>query len=183
MEISLSVDNELKNEALAHRDERIKYEYNRFGLDIEKRKSMILIGTIGQLVFKKFLKENKVKFDFEFQAGRYDNIDFVITNKIYEIKCSGFKDSYNHMNIFYAKDQFSRGINKGYDYCVQIFINGYDKKTKLLDIDECDLAVIFGYIEFPKIKEFKNPNKRYYGDDYKVPLFHLKDLKTLLKIK
>jgi hypothetical protein len=63
--VELKVTDEIKSEASKHSEERMKYEYNRFGLSNEKRKSMILIGTIGQLVFKDFLEANNVKFDFE----------------------------------------------------------------------------------------------------------------------
>ena len=39
---------------------------------------MILIGTIGQLVFKKFLDQESITYDFEFQAGKFDEFDFKV---------------------------------------------------------------------------------------------------------
>jgi len=179
-EFHTSVDGDIKKEALSHSEERIKFEYNRFGLTLEQRKSMILIGSIGQLIFKKFLEEHNITFSFEFQAGKYDQLDFSVNNKIIEIKSSGFDQKYEYLNLLYAEDQLSRGIQKKYDFCVQLFINGYDRQSKLLDIEKCNDGIIAGYIEFNKIKEFKNPNKKYFGDDYKVPLSDLKPIEQLI---
>jgi len=179
-EIHIPIDDGIKKIALAHSEERIKFEYNRFRLSLEQRKSMILIGTIGQLIFKKFLEEQNIEFSFEFQAGKYDQMDFTVNNKIIEIKCSGFGEKYNQMNLLYAEDQLGRGILKQFAYCVQLFINGYDRKTKLLDIKKCNDGILSGYIEFNEIKKFKNPEKKYFGDDYKVPLTNLKPIEEFI---
>jgi hypothetical protein len=181
-EIKLQVNDKIKDNAVSHSKERMSYEYNRFNLSKEKRQSMILIGTIGQLIFKQFLEENQVDFDFEFQAGNYDDIDFKIANEIFEVKTSGYSGSYKHLNLFYSEDQYRRGLFKDYNYCVQIYINGYNKSKKLIDIEECDTAIIAGYIEFDRIKSFKQ-KRQFYGDDYKVPQTAFKDIKKLLKIK
>lgn len=181
-EIQIKIDTDLMKIASEHSEERLKFEYDRFGFSLEQRKSMILIGTLGQLLFKKFLEDNNVVFDFEFQAGKYDKKDFQINGKIIEIKCSGFNDKYQHMNLLYSEDQFDNGLKKKFEYCIQIFINGYDKSTKLLDMTKCTDSVIFGYIEFGDIKNFKNPKMRYYGDYYKVSLDSLKPISKLLEI-
>jgi hypothetical protein len=181
-EIHVSIDDDLKKIALEHSEERLQYEFNRFGLSLKQRKSMILIGTVGQLIFKKFLEENNIEFEFEFQAGKYDKKDFQVNGKIIEIKCSGYGDRYQHMNLLYAKDQFENGIKKKFEYCVQIFINGYDILTKMLDITKCTDGVILGFTEFTNIKNFKNPKMRYFGDYYKVPLASLKPVNELLEI-
>lgn len=180
-EIHIDIDDELKKIAMEHVEERIKYEFNRFGLPDEKRKSMILIGTIGQLIFKKFLKKSNIEFDSEFQAGIYDKMDFEINKKIVEIKCSGFDNQYNFLNLLYQKDQLFSGIKKGFQYCVLIFINGYDMHLQMLDLTKCIKGIIFGYIEFIDIKNFKNNNKKSFGDDYKVPLNRLKPINELLE--
>lgn len=179
--INLKIDKELITQAIQHSKDRMKYEYNRFGLSKDKRFSMILIGTIGQLIFKQFLESKNIDFKFEFQAGHYDDIDFKIKNKIIEIKTSGYSENYLSLNLLYSQDQLDRGLFKGYDYCVQIFINGYDRRTQLMDINQCNQAVISGYIEFNKIKNFKN-FKQYYGDDYKVPLNNLKNILDLINL-
>ena len=78
--VEILVDESMKRLAIEHSAERMQYEYDRFGFNNEKRRNMILVGTIGQLIFKKFLDDNKVKYDYELQAGNYDNFDFVIGN-------------------------------------------------------------------------------------------------------
>jgi len=88
MELDIPAD--LVLEADQHSVDRMSYEYNRFGFKNDQRMSMILIGTIGQLVLKKYLEENKIVFDFEYQAGQYDEMDFSINNEIVEVKISGY---------------------------------------------------------------------------------------------
>jgi hypothetical protein len=178
--IKLKITKLQKEEAYKHSKERMRYEYDRLGLSDEKRQSMIQIGTIGQLVFKGFLESKNVNFNFEFQAGNYDNMDFMLNNDIIEIKTSGYDDSFIALNLLYSKDQFQAGLRKGFKYCVQIFINGYSRTLKMLDMDKCDTAVIAGYIEFEKIADFPN-NKKFFGDDFKIPLSNLKDIELLVK--
>ena len=109
---------------------------------------MIIIGTLGQIAFKEFLSNQNVEFDFEFQAGKYDDLDFEINNEIIEVKSSGYEDSYLHLNLLYSDSQLQRGIRKKFKYCVIIFINGYDKSNKTINLSNCNQAVIYGYIEF-----------------------------------
>lgn len=182
-EILVDIDDDLKKIALEHSENRLQYEFNRFGLsDNEKRKSMILIGTVGQLILKKYLEDNNIKFESEFQAGEYDKKDFEINEKIIEVKCSGYDDKYQHLNLLYAKDQFHSGIKKGFVYCIQIFINGYNRSTQMIDITKCNKGIIFGYIEFEKIINFKNNHRKSYKDELKVPLSELKAISELLEI-
>ena len=179
--ITNNITPELINEAMIHSEERLKYEYNRFGLSNKKRKSMILIGTIGQLIFKEFLESRNINFDFEYQAGNYDAMDFAINNEIIEIKTSGYDNSgYKYLNLLYSKDQFQAGIAKGFKYCVQIFINGYNRADRLLIADNCNSGTIAGFIPFLDIKKYKS-QRRYFGDDYKVPLKDLKSIESLLQ--
>lgn len=181
-EIHVMIDDNIKTIASEHAEERLKYEFNRFGLSNEIRKSMILIGSIGQLIFKKFLEDNHVDFNFEFQAGDYDKMDFEVKGKKIEIKCSGFDDTFDHMNLLYAKDQLYTGIEKRFEYCVQIFINGYNKSSKMLNINKCNESIIFGFTEFENIKNFKNLYPKYYADHYKMPLNELKPIGQLIEI-
>ena len=170
----------LLNEALRHSKERLQFEFNRFNLSIEKRKSMILIGTIGQLIFKEFLEKRKIKFEFEYQAGNYDNLDFKVNNEIIEIKTSGYDyKGFKYLNLLYSLDQFEAGKAKGFKYCVQIFINGYSRKEKLLNYNECNLATIAGYINFNSISNYRS-QRRFYGDDFKVPLQGLSSINKLI---
>lgn len=176
----MEISQRIKNEALEHAQERMQYEYNRFNLTNEQRQSMILIGTIGQLVFREYLDANNIEYEYEMQAGQYDAMDFKINDEIVEIKTSGFGDSYSHMNIFYSDDQYRSAIRKGFVYCVQIFIEGYNKDTKLLDLNACNNAYIAGYIRFENFPQFRNSNKRYFGDDYKIPLAQLNPIEQLI---
>jgi hypothetical protein len=182
MNIELKIDENIKNEAYKHSLKRIEFEYDRFKLPIEQRISMILLGTIGQLIFKKYLDVNNIKYNFEYQAGKFDEIDFEVGGDIYEIKTSGFIGDFSRLNLLYSEGQFQRGMKKNYAYCVQIFIDGYNRFDKLLDLDISRNAVISGYIEFPKIAKYKQ-QRRFYGDDYKIPLGHLKDVNELFNIR
>lgn len=176
----LEVTDLIKNEALIHSNQRMHFEYDRFRLSDEKRKSMILIGTIGQLMFKKYLEDNDIVFDFQLQAGQYDDLDFKIDDDIIEIKTSGFEDTFLKLNLLYSSDQYNDGMEKGFRYCVQLFINGYSRVTKLLDINNCNECYIAGYIHFEDIEKYPH-ERQHYGDDYKVPLNNLIDITELIR--
>ena len=183
-EIHIPISDDLKNEAYEHAQKRIKFEYDRAGYGShEQRIHMIWIGSIGELLLKKNLKENINYFEFQFQAGEYDKFDFCVNNKIIDVKTSGFEDSKGHkyLNLLYAEDQFDAGLRKNYEYCVQIFINGYQRQARLLDRTKCNEGIIAGYIEFHKIKEFKNLSRMSWGDYYKVPLRNLEPISKLYK--
>lgn len=173
--VQIEIDEELKNLAIEHSRERMKYEYNRFGFDNRRRENMILVGTLGQLVFKQFLDLNQIPYDYQLQAGEYDDFDFIVGNDIFEIKTSGYYDVFNKLNLLYSEDQYSAGIHKGFKYCIQIFVDGLDLNSRLLDISKTTHAVIAGYIEFDNIKYYRQ-QRRYYGDDYKIPVHELKDI-------
>ena len=101
MEVTLAVSEAIKEQAVIYSNKRFKYEYNRFNFSQSKRKEMILIGSIGELMFQQFLEINNVKYDFEFQAGQYDDMDFQIGYDKIEIKTSAYADSYKHLNLLY----------------------------------------------------------------------------------
>jgi len=179
------LNRDLLNKAKEHSAERMQYEYNRAGYKNEIRKSMILLGTIGQLGFKQFLDDkNFSNYTLQLQAGKYDDFDFTLGDEIVEIKTSGYDSSFNSLNLLYSEDQLFSGKQKKFSYCVQLFVNGYDRNTKKLNLDKCNTLKIAGYIEFDKIQDYKNPEPRFWGDHYKVPIFKLKDINKLLsKIK
>jgi len=180
--IELEIPVELVLEAERHSVNRMSYEYDRFGFKDNQRMTMILIGTIGQLILKKYLEENKIVFDFEYQAGQYDEMDFSINNEIVEVKTSGYgQGGFNRLNLLYSEDQFRAGLNKNFAYCVQIFINGYNRQAKILDKELCDSATIAGYMPFSDIGNFWQ-KRRFYGDDYKVPLNKLININNLIGI-
>jgi hypothetical protein len=180
MVIEIEINKKLREEALAHSSERIKFEFDRFKLNLEQRKNMIFIGTIGQLIFKKYLESKNTPFEFEFQAGKYDELDFKINNQIIEVKTSGFDLDWKNLNLLYSDSQFSRGIRKKYSYCIQIFINGYNKKDRKINLELCNKAIIVGGIKFEKINSFKN-KRLFLGDDYKVPLNQLISIEEVIK--
>lgn len=186
MPIDIVLTDELKKSADNHSKRRMCFEYDRFHLSNDKRRSMILIGTIGQLAFKEFLDKNTIKYEYQLQAGNYDDFDFKINEEIYEIKCSGYDANsqykYNRLNLLYSRDQFLAGLNKKFAYCVQLFVDGYNIQTKLLDLDACTHVTIYGYIPFQDIRNYPN-QAHYYGDDYKVPLHKLLDIEKLLGLK
>ena len=66
MSEKLIVDANLGKEAYEHAKNRLGFEYDRFHLATEQRLSMITIGTIGQLVFKKYLESKKYHLNFNY---------------------------------------------------------------------------------------------------------------------
>lgn len=181
--MKIIIDKDMKNEALSHTKERIKYEYDRFSLSLEERLNYILIGTIGQLAFRKYLIENNIPFDWEFQAGKYDEMDFLVSDKIIEIKTSGYDETegYAKLNMIYNTDQYERGKHKNYSYCVQIFINGYNRKNRELDIIKCNTAILAGCINFELIQQKYIPQSSTYTTIYKIPLNDLKRIDDIFK--
>ena len=177
----LFVDANIGKEAYEHAKKRLGFEYDRFHLATEQRLSMITIGTIGQLIFKKFLESNKIKFQFQLQYGKYDDFDFKIKNKIVEVKSSGYKNPNDWMKLngIYNASQLEQAIAKKFYCSVQVFLNGYDKVNKLFNILKCDTAIIAGWLE---IGEIAKTDAKYlpHGRAHLIPLSKLKDIKTLI---
>lgn len=176
----IDISNDLIKEASSHAHKRMQFEYDRFGLNDTQRESMIVIGTLGQLVFDQYLTSSQIDHTMEYQAGKYDSFDFNVFGILMEIKTSGFDKEYQYLNLLYAEDQYQSGIRKGFKYAIQIFVNGYSKSQKLIDLSITSFAVIAGYIKFDTIAKFKH-KRQYYGDDYKIPLRELTPIETLLK--
>ena len=53
---TIDIDKNLIVSAINHSKDRMNYEYNRFNQNNTFRLNMILIGTLGELVFKKYLE-------------------------------------------------------------------------------------------------------------------------------
>lgn len=177
-----SISQELIKKAVVHSEQRIKTEYDRFKLRQENRRSMIVIGTIGELFFKEVLESNRIQFESETCEFNwcYDKHDFLVNNEIVEIKTSGHDyRGFNHLNLLYSEDQFQTGLKKSFKYCVQIFINGYNRESRLLEINKCNQASIVGFIPFNLISNFHS-KKKYFGDDYKVPIERLQPIENLI---
>lgn len=174
------ISEEIKEKVLEHSQNRMDYEYDRFKLNDEQRKSMIIVGSIGQLLFEEYLQENNCDYEMEFQAGRYDQYDFFVNNKIIDVKTSGFDNSYTYLNLLYTEEQYNTGLRKGYELIVQIFINGYNKNTRLLDLSLSTTGIIVGFIEFSKIAQFKQ-EREFLGDDYRVPIKFLIPIEELVQ--
>ena len=180
MEVSLAISEAIKEQAVIYSNKRFKYEYNRFNFSQSKRKEMILIGSIGELMFQQFLEINNVKYDFEFQAGQYDDMDFQIGYDKIEIKTSAYADSYKHLNLLYSESQFTVAKVKNFKYCVQIFVNGSCQKTKKIKYRDINSAHIVGYMSFRDMENYKQTPK-WHGDDYKIPLKNLKNIEFFTK--
>ena len=179
----LFVEANLGIEAYEHAKNRLGFEYDRFHLATEQRISMITIGTLGQLVFKKYLESKNVPFEFQLQYGKYDDYDFKIKNEIVEVKSSGFRnpDEWMKLNGIYNASQLEQAIAKKYYCSVQIFLNGYDKVNKLFNIAKSDTAIIAGWLE---IEEIAKTDAKYlpHGKAHLIPLEKLKPIGTLLKL-
>jgi hypothetical protein len=178
--VTLAISEAVKEQAAVYANQRWKYEYNRFGFAGDRRKDMILLGSVGELMFQQHLEINNVKYDFEFQAGKYDDMDFKIGYDIIEIKTSGYTNSFNHLNLLYSESQFVAANVKNFKYCVQVFVNGLCQETKKIKYRDINTAHIAGYISFRDMENYKQLPK-WHGDDYKIPLKNLKNIENLLK--
>ena len=77
--VNINIDENLIYTAKDHSKKRMAYEYNRSGYDLDTRLSMVTLGTIGQLGFKKYLNIlGNIDYKFQLQAGNYDDFDFRI---------------------------------------------------------------------------------------------------------
>jgi len=183
MHEKLIVNASLGKEAYEHAKNRLGFEYDRFHLATEQRLSMITIGTVGQLVFKKYLDSNKTPFEFQLQYGKFDDYDFKIKNEIVEVKSSGYKnpDDWLKLNGIYNASQLEQAILKKYFCSVQIFLNGYDKVNKLFNIKKCDTAIIAGWLEIDEIAKI---DAKYlpHGRAHLIPLEKLKPIGALLTL-
>jgi hypothetical protein len=181
MHQKLIVGKDIGEQAYEHSKNRLGFEYDRFHLGTEQRLSMIVLGTIGQLVFKEFLETNKVPFQFQLQYGKFDDYDFKIRNEIVEVKSSGYKkpDEWMKLNGIYNASQLEQAIAKKFYCSVQVFLNGYDKVNKLFNIAKCDTAIIAGWLE---INEIAKTDTKYlpHGKAHLIPLNQLKDIKLLI---
>lgn len=173
------------DEASNHAAKRLGFEFDRFNLDKSLRVSMITLGTIGQIIFRDYLKSNGFDFEFQFQAGKYDDFDFKINDKIVEVKTSGYENQskWKTLNGIYNFDQYQNALGKNFFCFVQVFISGYDKKTKALDLSKCKHAVIAGWLKVSDIASF--PIRQLpLGDAFLIPISSLKEMstfKTILK--
>ena len=168
--------------AKVHAEKRMQFEFDRFGLDDSRRFSMITLGTIGQIAFKSFLEHRKIKHEFQMQAGKFDDYDFVIGDKIIEVKTSGYGggDSWKSLNAIYNSSQLKTALRKNYFCSVQLFVDGYNKSLKFFDIDTCRSAIIAGWIEVSKIAQTE-PVSLPLGPAHLIPLANLNEIDTLLK--
>ncbi len=173
------------DEASNHATKRISFEFDRFNLDNTLRVSMITLGTIGQVVFKDYLRSCGFDFEFQLQAGKYDDFDFKINNKKVEVKTSGYESQskWKTLNGIYNFDQYQNALGKNYFCFVQVFISGYDKKSKALDLSKCKHAVIAGWLKVSDIASF--PIRQLpFGDAFLIPISSLNEMstfKTILK--
>lgn len=179
-EIFINITEEMKLNAINHSKERMNYEFNRFKQNDTFRFNMLLIGTLGELVFKNYLESRSVSFNMEFQAGKYDSMDFEVNNRIIEIKTSGIDETgYSWLNLLYNSDQYQQAKNKNYSYVVLIFVDGYDRTKKTFDISLTTTAIIYGYIEFKKIGEFQITDNKFYSN-HKVSLNELNPIDEII---
>ncbi len=180
--IKLKISSQLVVGARAHAEQRLKFEFDRFGLSDQQRLSMITLGTIGQMIFEDFLLAREIDHDFEQQAGNYDNFDFRIGGRIVEVKTSGFGggQEWQFLNAIYNESQLIVALHKGFFATVQIFINGYDRVTKILSCDNCIDAVIVGWIEVSEISMFPAKNLGY-AAAHVIPLNDLHPIESLLE--
>ena len=183
MAIEISVNPSLTAKAYEHAKKRLGFEYDRFHLPTEQRLAMITIGTVGQLIFKEYLESKKVAFEFQLQYGQYDDFDFLIKDRIVEVKSSGYKSArdWEKLNGIYNHSQLEQAIRKNYFCSVQVFLNGYDKVNKLFNYKKCDTAVVAGWLE---ISEIAKTETKYlpFGKAHLFPLDQLNPIEKLIAL-
>lgn len=180
MTLELTVSKDLVEEAVLHAKNRIQYEFDRFHLKTEQRLSMITIGTVGQLIFKKYLESKSIDFKFQLQYGKYDDYDFEISKKIIEVKTSGYKlpNEWKKLNGIYNASQMENALLKNYYASVQIFINGYDKVNKLFNANNCNQGVICGWLSINEINKY--PTKYLpFGKAHLFPVDNMNSIESL----
>ena len=179
----IAVTEEIRNFAREHATQRMEFEFDRFGLDQTRRHSMIAMGTIGQLAFKQFLELNQVDFEFQLQAGKFDDFDFVINGKIVEIKTSGYGkgSGWKDLNAIYNSSQLKQAVSKKYFCSVQVFVNGYHRSDKTFNLDNCTTATIAGWIKIKDISAYKSVQLPF-SSAHLIPLSELNEIQTLLKL-
>lgn len=177
--LEIEIQPHVIDEAVKHASARLGFEFDRFKLDKSLRISMITLGTIGQLVFRDYLMSQGVKFEFQFQAGKYDDFDFKINDRVIEVKTSGYENPsrWKALNGIYNVDQHRNSLRKNFYCFVQIFINGYDKKTKALDLATCNHAVIAGWLKISEIANFPIRHLPF-GDAFLIPILSLNEMST-----
>ena len=94
----------------------------------------------------------------------------------------------NLLNFSYDNQVFDvnlLNLNSWMNKISETRLNSNHQNYKLkLNLDKFNTLNIAGYIEFDKIQDYKNPEPRFWGDHYKVPILKLKDINKLLsKIK
>ena len=178
----IPITNDMRISAKTHADERLKYDFNRFRLDDNRRLSMIASGTIGQIAFKSSLEQSDIPHEFQMQAGKYDNYDFEITNRIIEVKTSGHSGggSWKNLNAIYNYSQLKNAIRKNYFCSVQIFVDGYGRSSKTFNVGSCKSGIIAGWIEISKIAQTERISLPF-GPAQLIPLEKLNEIDALLK--
>ena len=178
-QLEICIQPRVLDEATTHAAARLSFEYDRFKLDKSLRVSMITLGTIGQIIFRDYLMSQDIKFEFQLQAGQYDDFDFKEKNKIIEIKTSGYgsESKWKTLNGIYNFDQYTNALIKNFYCFVQVFISGYDIKTKILDLSKCNKAVLAGWLGISDIATFPI-RKLPFGDAYLIPISSLNQMST-----
>ena len=181
--MEISIQPHVIDEATTHAAVRLGFEFDRFKLDQSLRVSMITLGTIGQIIFRDYLMSQGFEFEFQLQAGKYDDFDFKIKDKIIEVKTSGFEDQskWKTLNGIYNVNQHQNALRKDFYCFVQVFISGYDKKTKALDLSKCKHAVLAGWLKISDIASF--PIRQLpFGAAFLIPIDSLNEMSTFKKI-
>lgn len=173
----IPISDTMLEEAIKYGKKCLPYEYDRFGLDANKRLQKIIIGTLGELVFKQYLIDNNI-FDiteFNLVVGQYDDCDFIIVDKKLDVKTSGFESSFEKLNLLYAVKPFHR---RQYDYVIKVFVDGYEFHSKNYNFQNVKNGYLVGFIKYSEISNYPKFNFGY-SEDYVVPISQLKNISIL----
>jgi hypothetical protein len=174
----IAIDNQLIEQAKKEAKRRMEFGFRGPIIETQYKANMILISCIGELIMQRFLDSKGIAYknvDSNF-SGR----ELIINSKKYEIRTSGFEKDFTRLNLIYNVEQYSESLDKGIDYVLQIFINGYKQNSNGFEDSNCNKAIIVGYIDFDLIGKYPIEQNRH-RPNYKVPLDDLIDVGNILK--
>jgi hypothetical protein len=171
------VDEKLIEQAKIESTRRMDFGFRGQNTDIQYKFNMIFISCIGELAFQKYLDSKSIKYSFA--DPNLPGREVIIDSKKIEIKTSGYDIDFTRLNLIYNTAQYAQSADKGIDYVLQIFINGYKQNTYDFDETQCDKAVLAGFIDFDLIGKYPvEQNRR--RPNHKIPLDNLNDIAKLL---
>lgn len=105
--VLLKVPQDVQAAAKLLANERVKHEFNRFGLEASQRREKIPLGIVGELTFAQYLDDLGLNYLFYMVLGDYDlGHDFLVGQSRVDVKATNFRRSGNRardIEIIFSK--------------------------------------------------------------------------------